>query len=69
MAKKTLRVSRNGDKAIHWMNAFAAEARWALRQQVIGEKSNKIKAIPDLWLDIKGALISIDAMGCQKNID
>jgi len=67
---KTLRGSREGDKAIHLMSAFAAEARWVLTQQAVGEKSNEITAIPDLlaMLDIKGALISIDAMGCQKTI-
>ena len=67
---KTLRGSRDGDKAIHLMSAFAAEARWVLAQQAVGDKTNEITAIPDLlsMLDIKGALISIDAMGCQKAI-
>ena len=67
---KTLRGSREGDKAVHLMSAFAAEARWVLAQQAVGEKTNEIKAIPDLLslLDIKGALITIDAMGCQKSI-
>lgn len=52
------------------MSAFAAEARWVLTQQAVREKSNEITAIPDLlaMLDIKGALISIDAMGCQKTM-
>lgn len=67
---KTLRGSREGDKAVHLMSAFAAEARWVLAQQAVDEKTNEITAIPDLlsMLDIKGALISIDAMGCQKAI-
>ncbi|QPK65198.1 ISAs1 family transposase [Methylomonas sp. LL1] len=67
---KTLRGSREGDKAVHLMSAFAAEARWVLAQQAVGEKTNEITAIPDLlsMLDIQGALISIDAMGCQKAI-
>ncbi len=61
---KTLRGSRDGDKAIHLMSAFAAEARWVLAQQAVGDKTNEITAIPDLlsMLDIKGALISIDAI-------
>lgn len=67
---KTLRGSREGDKAVHLMGAFAAEARWALAQQAVGEKTNEITAIPDLlaMLDIAGALVSIDAMGCQKSV-
>lgn len=67
---KTLRGSREGDKAVHWLSAFAAEARWVLAQQAVGEKTNEITAIPDLlsMLTIQGALISIDAMGCQKAI-
>jgi len=41
-----------------------------LAQQAVDEKSNEITAIPDLlsMLDITGAVVSIDAMGCQKNI-
>jgi predicted transposase YbfD/YdcC len=67
---KTLRGSRVGDKAVHLLSAYAAKARWVLAQQVVGEKTNEITAIPDLlsMLDISGALVSIDAMGCQKRI-
>ena len=67
---KILRGSREGDKAVHLMSAFAAEARWVLAQQAVGEKSNEITAIPDLLskLDIQGALISIDAMGARKRL-
>jgi predicted transposase YbfD/YdcC len=67
---KTLRGSRAGDKAVHLMSAFAAEARWVLAQQTVDAKTNEITAIPDLlsMLDIAGALVSIDAMGCQKHI-
>lgn len=44
--------------------------RWVLGQQAVGEKTNEIIAIPDLLsiLDIAGAVVSIDAMGCQKNM-
>ena len=67
---KTLRGSRVGDKAVHLLSAYAAKARWVLAQQAVDEKSNEITAIPDLlsMLDITGAVVSIDAMGCQKNI-
>jgi predicted transposase YbfD/YdcC len=67
---KTLRGSRSGDKAVHLLSAYAAKARWVLAQQAVGEKTNEITAIPDLLslLDIAGAIVSIDAMGCQKAI-
>lgn len=67
---KTLRGSRVGDKTVHLLSAYAAKARWVLAQQAVDEKSNEITAIPDLlsMLDITGAVVSIDAMGCQKNI-
>ncbi|MFZ2169802.1 MAG: ISAs1 family transposase, partial [Methylococcaceae bacterium] len=66
----TLRGSRIGDRTVHLLSAYAAQARWVLAQQAVGEKTNEITAIPDLlsMLDITGALISIDAMGCQKTI-
>jgi len=50
--------------------AYAAKVRWVLAQQAVGEKINEITAIPDLLslLDIAGAVVSIDAMGCQKAI-
>jgi len=55
---------------VHLLSAYAAKARWVLAQQAVDEKSNEITAIPDLlsMLDITGAVVSIDAMGCQKNI-
>ena len=68
---KTLRgSSHRGKGAVHLMSAFASRARWVLTQQAVREKSNEITAIPDLLdlLEIKGATITIDAMGCQKNI-
>lgn len=59
-----------GEGAVHLMSAFASRARWVLTQQPVIEKSNEITAIPDLLscLEIAGATITIDAMGCQKNI-
>jgi predicted transposase YbfD/YdcC len=68
---KTLRRSytkRNGP--IHLVHAWAQEHRLLLGQVATSEKSNEITAIPELLrlLDIKGATITIDAMGCQKEI-
>jgi predicted transposase YbfD/YdcC len=68
---KTVRGSRDADgKAVHIVSAFASEMRVALTQQPCGEKSNEITAIPDLldFLELQGAIITIDAMGCQTEI-
>ncbi len=68
---KTVRGSRNGaNPAVHLVSAFAGQARWVLAQQAVAEKANEITAIPDLLglLDLRGAMVSIDAMGCQKTI-
>jgi predicted transposase YbfD/YdcC len=56
--------------AIHIVNAFATENNVVLGQIKTQSKSNEITAIPALLdlLDIKGCLISIDAMGCQTAI-
>ena len=64
---KTLRGSRTGEKAVHLLGAYAGKARWVLGQQAVGEKTHEITAIPDLlaMLDITGAVVSIDVMGCQ----
>jgi len=55
---------------VHLLSAYAAKARWVLAQQAVGEKTNEITAIPELlaMLDIEGAVVSIDALGCQKAI-
>ncbi len=68
---KAVRGSRDGaNPAVHWVSAFAGRARWVLAQQAVADKSNEITAIPDLLalLDLQGATVSIDAMGCQKAI-
>jgi predicted transposase YbfD/YdcC len=68
---KAVRGSRDGaNGAVHLVSAFAGRARWVLAQQAVAEKSNEIAAIPDLLalLDLQGAVVSIDAMGCQKAI-
>ena len=70
---KTLKRSYDrADKrsAIHMVSAFAAENGVVLGQLKAEAKSNEISAIPALLslLEIKGCLITIDAMGCQKAI-
>eukprot|EP00887_Chlorella_sp_A99_P003769 scaffold31.g3769.t1 len=68
---KTLRGSRDGDKgAVHLLSAYATQARWVLATQAVPDKGNEITAIPELLaqLELWGALVSIDAAGCQKSI-
>lgn len=68
---KSSRRSYDGDgKMLHVVSAFATEARVVLGQEKVSEKSNEITAIPKLLdlLDIKGHIITIDAMGCQYAI-
>ena len=61
---------RTGHKALHLVSAFATNSRLVLGQEAVLEKSNEITAIPALIerLDLKGALVSTDAMGCQTTI-
>src|SRR5437868_7078167 len=70
---KTLRRSyqKRGAKApIHMVSAFAARQRLVLGQVKVTEKSNEIVAIPALldMMAIEGAIVTIDAMGCQRDI-
>jgi predicted transposase YbfD/YdcC len=70
---KTSRRTHNrktGQKALHLVSAFATNSRLVLGQEAVFEKSNEITAIPALVerLDLKGALVSIDAMGCNPTI-
>jgi predicted transposase YbfD/YdcC len=70
---KTSRRSHNrktGQKALHLVSAFATTSRLVLGQEAVDEKSNEITAIPALVerLELEGALVSIDAMGCNPNI-
>jgi predicted transposase YbfD/YdcC len=68
---KTLRGAHNkGEKPLHLVSAFATENRLVLTQQAVAEKSNEITAIPEVLklLDVKKAIVTIDAMGCQKEI-
>jgi predicted transposase YbfD/YdcC len=70
---KTMRRSyqKKGSKEpIHMVSAFAARQRLVLAQVKVNEKSNEIVAIPALleMLAIEGAVVTIDAMGCQRAI-
>ena len=70
---KTLRRSyqKKGAKApIHMVSAFAAGQRLVLGQVKVADKSNEIVAIPALlkMMSIEGAIVTIDAMGCQRDI-
>lgn len=70
---KTLRGSFDtaaGKNPLHVVSAWASEARLTLGQIAVDSTSNEITAIPLLLelLDLKGATVTIEAMGCQKEI-
>lgn len=70
---KTLRSSGKepkGWKALHLVSAWASGCHLSLGQVAVEAKSNETTAIPQLLelLDLHGALVTIDAMGCQKEI-
>ena len=70
---KTLRRSfdkASSKSAIHMVSAWATANHISLGQVVVDAKSNEITAIPKLleMLEIAGSLVTIDAMGCQKEI-
>ena len=70
---KTLRGSydkKAGQNPLHLVSAWACDSRLTLGQIATEEKSNEITVIPLLLelLDLKGATVTIDAMGCQKEI-
>lgn len=70
---KTARGSHdraNGKQAIHIVSAWAVESGLSLGQVKVNDKSNEITAIPELLklLKLNGCLVTIDAMGCQREI-
>ena len=70
---KTVRGSfagASGEGALHLINAWVCENAMVLGQYATDVKSNEITALPELLklLDLRGAVVSIDAMGCQKEI-
>jgi predicted transposase YbfD/YdcC len=70
---KTVRASLDrakGQNPLHVVSAWASANRVALGEVMVDEKSNEITAIPKLLqlLELHGAIVTIDAMGCQKEI-
>ena len=69
---KTIRGSRHhgGKSLVHMVSAWAHKNNLSLGQIKVGDKSNEITAIPKLLdvLALKGCIVTIDAMGCQKEI-
>jgi predicted transposase YbfD/YdcC len=70
---KTLRHSfdtAEGKSALHLVSAWACDNHLLLGQHAVADKSNEITAFPELLklLDLQGALVTIDAMGCQKTL-
>lgn len=70
---KTLRRSHDrakGREPIHMVSAWARDNGLVLGQRKVDSKSNEITAIPELLraLDLAGCIVTIDAMGCQKEI-
>lgn len=68
---KTSRRARRGEAhPLHVVSAWASRQRLVLGQQAVDEKSNEIAAIPLLLerLQLAGALVTIDAIGCQTKI-
>lgn len=65
---KTIR--RSGASPAHLVSAWSAENRLSLAQVKVADKSNEITAIPEVLrlLDIENTVITIDAMGCQRDI-
>jgi predicted transposase YbfD/YdcC len=70
---KTVRRSHDrhrGKAAVHLVSAWAADQRLVLAQAKVDDKANEIAAIPEVLraLEVRGCLITIDAMGCQRAI-
>ena len=69
--KTSRRAGTKGNKdALHMLSAFSARQKLVLGQVKVSEKSNEITAIPTLidMLSIAGAVVTIDAMGCQREV-
>lgn len=62
--------SAAGQPPLHLVSAWAAENRLVLGAVPVGGKSNEITAVPKLLeiLELTGAIVALDAMGCQKEI-
>ena len=62
--------AESGSKPLHMVRAWASQNHLVLGQQACEEKSNEITAIPKLLelIELSGAIVTIDAMGCQTGI-
>lgn len=67
---KTMRGSRDGESITHIVSAWCSANNLVIGQVKTDDKSNEIKAIPELLdiLYIEGCVITLDAMGCQRDI-
>lgn len=70
---KTINGSKqqsDGSGAVHLLSAFVSEIGMVIGQEKVAEKSNEITAIPQLLdrLALEGTIITIDAMGTQKEV-
>lgn len=70
---KSIRASKRTTqnlKALHIVSAWSCENGISLGQVKVDDKTNEIKAIPDILkkICVEGAIVTIDAMGCQKSI-
>ena len=67
---KGARRTGESKSSLHMVSAWAAGLKVVLAQEKVDEKSNEITAIPEVlkMLEIKGCIITIDAMGCQQKI-
>lgn len=68
--KTSRRAHAAGDAPLHLVSAWASRQRLVLGQEAVDKKSNEIVAIPRLLerLELEGALVTIDAIGCQREI-
>lgn len=68
--KALRRALNDGDSIPYIVNAWASQNGLVLGQVKVKDKSNEITAIPELLrvLELEGCIVTMDAMGCQKNI-
>jgi len=68
--KTSRRAKQGGTMLLHTVSAFSSRQRLVLGQTKVDEKSNEITAIPKLlaMLALEGAVVTLDAMGCQRDI-
>lgn len=59
-----------GNKGLYLLNVWVSENRFCIAQEKVDDKSNEITAIPQVLedIDIEGSVVSIDAMGTQREI-